>query len=288
MTAEGKRAVIVVRGADGKDRGRYLPERHRPPGALSVPADLTRGLAGCERVGVMASATLQGHPGVLPAELAWSYAARAVGRVVDSRPPPDEPHPLIVTNVTPPPELELQPLSTQLPDDVSATTLSGAAATPTRVLTAMVDATEIQFHTHALLDVGVSDASHLVLSPEQPVRGTPAVRADPPYALTAEAIRGVKLRRRPIVVLEACHSAVGARYEHEPWSLPDAFLAAGARGVFAAATEIPDVASGRFFARVLARVRGGAAPAVALRDERIAALREDPGNPWAAGVILFE
>jgi hypothetical protein len=39
---------------------------------------------------------------------------------------------------------------------------------------------------------------------------------------------------------------------------------------------------------VLARVRHGAAPAVALRDERIAALRNDPHNPWVASVILFE
>jgi hypothetical protein len=288
MTAEGKRAVIVVRGTDGKDRGRYVPERVRQDGALSVPADLAQGLAGCQHVGVMASAVLQGQPGVLPAELAWSYTVQAVERGAASDPPPDEPHTLIVTNVTPPPYLELQPLSTEPPDDVSATTLSGAAATPTRVLTAMVDATEIQFHTHALLDVGVSDASHLVLSPEEPVRGAPAGRADLPYALTAEAIRGGRLRRRPIVVLEACHSAVGARYEHEPWSLPDAFLAAGARAVFAAATEIPDVASGQFFARVLKRVRDGAAPAVALRDERIAALRKDPHNPWVASVILFE
>jgi hypothetical protein len=288
MAAEGKRAVIVVRGADGQDRGRYFPDRPRQDGALRVPGDLVQGLSGCQRVGVMASAALQGQPGVLPAELAWSYTVRAVGWAAASNPPPDERHALIVTNVTPPPYLELQPLSTQPPDNISATTLSGAAATPTRVLTAMGDATEIQFHTHALLDVGVSDASYLVLSPEEPVRSPLAGRADPPYALTAEAIRGARLRRRPIVVLEACHSAVGARYEHEPWSLPDAFLAAGARAVFAAATEIPDVASGQFFARVLAQVRNGAAPAVALRDERIAALRKDPSNPWVASVILFE
>ena len=49
----------------------------------------------------------------------------------------------------------------------------------------MSDATEIQFHTHALMDVGVSDASHLVLSPELP---------GAPYALTAEAIRS-RLKR---------------------------------------------------------------------------------------------
>ena len=142
----------------------------------------------------------------------------------------------------------------------------------------MADASEIQFHTHALMDVGVSDASHLVLSPELP---------GAPYALTAEAIRAVKLRGHPVVVLAACHSAQGAHYQHEPWSLPDAFLAVGARAVFAAATDIPDVESGRFFARVLAEVRKGAEPAAALRDQRKATLQTNPSS-WVADVLLFE
>jgi CHAT domain-containing protein len=140
----------------------------------------------------------------------------------------------------------------------------------------MVDATEVQFHTHALMNVGVSDASHLALSPEP---------SDGQYALTAEAIRKMELRGRPLVVLAACRSAQGARYQHQPWSLPDAFLAAGARAVFATATDIPDVESGRFFARVLARVRDGADPAAALRDQRIESLGT---QSWVADVILFE
>ena len=126
------------------------------------------------------------------------------------------------------------------------------------------------------MDVGVSDASHLVLSPA----------SDGRYALTAEAIRGIKLRGHPIIVLAACHSAQGARYQHAPWSLPDAFLAVGARAVFAAATQIPDVESGRLFASVLARVRAGADPAQALRDERLA--MKSQGSSWVDDVILFE
>jgi hypothetical protein len=57
--------------------------------------------------------------------------------------------------------------------------------------------------------------------------------------------------------------------------------------VFAAATEIPDIESSRFFASVLARVRAGADPAVALRDQRIETLRSNPSS-WVADVILFE
>jgi hypothetical protein len=88
-------------------------------------------------------------------------------------------------------------------------------------------------------------------------------------------------------VLAACRSAQGARYQHAPRSLPDAFLAVGARAVFAAGTEIPDREAGLFFDRLLAQIRTGADPATALRDQRVAALASDPSS-WVASVILFE
>jgi hypothetical protein len=276
MAAEDARSVVVVRGADGQDRGAYAHDRPRSDGALTVPTQLAERLAGCARVRVMAPAALQGQPRVLPAHLAWSYVTSARGRITPPANASTEPHTLVVTNVAPPAYLQLSPLAMQPPAGGAVTTLSGPGATPARVIAAMVDASEIQFHTHALMDVGVSDASHLVLSPEPDGR----------YALTAEAIRGIKLRGHPIIVLAACHSAQGARYQHEPWSLPDAFLAVGARAVFAAATEIPDVESERFFARVLADVRTGVDPAVALRDQRLA-----PGaqaSRWVGDVIVFE
>jgi hypothetical protein len=88
-------------------------------------------------------------------------------------------------------------------------------------------------------------------------------------------------------VLAACHSAQGARYQHASWSLPDAFLAVGAHAVFAAAADVPDLEAGPFFTRVLARVREGADPAVALRDERMVVLTSNPSS-WVSDVILFE
>jgi hypothetical protein len=275
MAAEDARAVVVVRGADGEDRGEYFDDRRRSEGALTVSAQLANHLAGCPRVRVMAPAALQGQPRVLPAQLAWSYVASARGRVTPSN-PATEPHTLIVTNVMPPAYLQLSPLTIQPPADGPATTLSGLDATPARVMAAMAGASEIQFHTHALMDVGVSDASHLVLSPGNDGR----------YALTAEAIRGLQLRGHPIVVLAACHSAQGARYQHEPWSLPDALLAAGARAVFAAATEIPDVESEQVFSSVLAQVRTGVDPAVALRDRRLAPRAR--ASSWVDDVVVFD
>jgi hypothetical protein len=276
MTTGVGRAVVVVRGADGGDRGEYLASWRPIAGPPVVSSELARSLASCARVKVMAAAALQGQPRVLPDQIAWSYAASTRGRFAPPATPPPAPRALVVSNVAPPAYLQLEPLSATPPTAGSATVLTGLEATPERVIAAMTDATEIQFHTHALMDVGVSDASHLVLAPDAGGR----------YALTAEVIRGIELRGHPVIVLAACHSAQGARYQHAPWSLPDAFLIAGARGVFAAATEIPDAESGRFFASVLARVRAGADPAAALRDQRALAGPDAPG--WMRDVIVFE
>jgi cellulose synthase operon protein C len=290
MAAEGDRSIVIVRGVDGKDRAKYDPTRRLHNDAWTVSTELARTLDGCTHVQVMAQAALQGQPRVLPAAVPWSYATGAHGHSPVQRDAQNkgqaEAQTLIVTNVTPPAYLHLPPLSAPSQAPLSApsqaltsspTTLSGPDATPARVLSAMGDASEIQFHTHALLDVGISDASHLVLSPG----------LDGGYALTAEAIQHTELRGHPIIVLAACHSAQGARYQHEPWSLPEAFLAAGARGVFAAGADIPDREAGPFFAGVLARVRAGADPASALRDERMAVLASSPLS-WVADVILFE
>jgi hypothetical protein len=277
LNAEDERAAVVVRGADGQDRATYEGGRRAGAAAPPVPEDLARRLTGCAHVQVMARAALQGEPRVLPAELAWSYAAGAHGRRAARGSTPGPTRDLVIRNVMPPPELRLAALLA-VPDATGAArTLSGRAATPTRVLAEMRDASEIQFHTHALVDVGISDASHLVLSPDPDGR----------YALTAEAIRASELRGHPVVVLAACRSAQGARYQHTPWSLPDAFVAAGARAVFAAATDIPDRDAGAFFDRVLARVRAGADPATALRDERIKDLAVE-SNSWVRDVMLFE
>ena len=276
MNAEDERATVVVRGSDGADHGIYDARRTQTED-LRITEDLAGHLAGCAHVQVMARASLQGQPHVLPATLAWSYATGAHRRAPRPAAAPAERR-LIVMNVVPPAELALPTLLAEPLDTSPAVrSLSGLQATPTRVLSELPEATEVQFHTHALVDVGVSDASHLVLSPEP----------DGHYALTAEAIRASALRGHPVVVLAACHSAQGARYQHAAWSLPDAFLAAGARAVFAAGTDVPDREAGPFFEHVLTRVRGGADPATALRDERVHALAANPTS-WIGDVMLFE
>jgi hypothetical protein len=154
--------------------------------------------------------------------------------------------------------------------------LRGAAATPSRVLSELADADEAEFDVHGLVDLGSGEASMLVLSPD----GTGH------YALTANDIRKLKLQRKPLIALAACSAAHTAPYMHKVWSLPAAFVEAGARAVIASASSIPDLETGAFFADVLKRIREGTPPTVAVRDVRQIWLAR--GQTWARDFIVFE
>jgi CHAT domain-containing protein len=132
-------------------------------------------------------------------------------------------------------------------------------------------------HAHGLVDLGLSDASVLALSPE----------ANGRFALSARDVAHSSLRARPIVILAACRAAQAAAYRHEPWGLPLAFVQAGAAAVFASPAPIGDADAGPFFAALLARLRDHPSPARALRDERMRVLSKDAGH-WARQLLVFQ
>jgi hypothetical protein len=278
VTVDDERTLLVARGPDGEVRGHSDASRTLPFREAEglVPAPLLEVLRPCERVEVLARPPVHGLAGLLPPELAWSYH---VGRATPLPPAPATRRHLVVSDVEPPPALGLPRLKAWAPgdSDTRRTVLSGASATPSRVLAEMVDATEIEVHAHGLLDPEVSDASLVVLSPE----------SDGRYALTAREVRGQTLRGSPVVLLAACRAAHTAAFLHEPFSLPVAFVEAGARAVFAATVDLPDAEAERFFGSLRARIQAGAAPAVALRDERQVWLAR-PGAGWVRHVLLFE
>jgi hypothetical protein len=74
---------------------------------------------------------------------------------------------------------------------------------------------------------------------------------------------------------------------YAPWSLPAAFLEAGARAVLASRDDIPDSQVRPFFDAVLAGIRAGQSERLALRDARLA-FRTKPGGAWVDSVLLFE
>ncbi|NMO17379.1 CHAT domain-containing protein [Pyxidicoccus fallax] len=282
VAVDYERSVVAVRGPSGGPRVHFDASRATPVGRDAsglVPAGLLAVLRGCERVDVLALPPVHGLPGLLPSDLAWSYR---VGRA--SAPPPagarDGGVHLVVNDVQAPASLrlpELPPLKSPSVPDPQRVELTGARATPSRVLAAMVDASEVELHAHGMFSPEMSDASMVVLAPE----------VDGRYALTAAQVRGLKLARAPLVLLATCGAARATPFLHESSSLPVAFIEAGAGAVLAATVDIPDTA-GRFFEAVRERIRAGTQPALALRDERRQWLATAPSNAWVHAVLLFE
>ncbi len=267
------RQVVAARDA----AGRWLGQARRLPissldASRFVPDAVTAALAGCPHVAVIARPPLHGSTALLPPALPWAFVsgpARPAARRA--------PRTVIVTDVAPPdPALRLSRLAPGAGFPADAVIIRDAAATPGRVLAELADATYVEINAHGLADVATTDASFLALSPEPSGR----------FMLTAGDVRAAKLDG-PVVVLAACRSARLAPYLHRRWTLPDAFLTAGARAVIATDIDVPDAAAGAVFADLRARITGGEAPARALAAVRAAAIARDPAS-WVARIAVFE
>ncbi|MCP3100107.1 CHAT domain-containing protein [Myxococcus sp. K15C18031901] len=282
VSVHHEQTVVLAKGPSGELAGHYDELRTEPLRDAAtglVPSSLLKVLHGCERVDVLARPPVHGLTGLLPDDTAWSYR---VGRGETSPPTRGGPgtH-LVVTDVASPASLRLPRLGELTPPrlpDPWRVVLRGAAATPSEVLKSMADASEIEVHAHGLYSAATSDASLVVLSPE----------LDGAYALTADLVRQTRLSHAPLVLLATCGAARTAPFPHESYSLPVAFIEAGASAVLASTLEIPDTA-GAFFENVRERVRSGAAASGALRDARAQWAREHPEDrAWLPHVLLFE
>src|SRR5262249_52547146 len=152
----------------------------------------------------------------LPDTLAWAYR---VGGVPVSGAPGKER--LLVRDVLPPGDLQLPALGTSRLPTNGWTVLSGAEATPRRVLARLDQADVVDFEVHGIVDAQVPDGAVLVLSED----------ADRDYALSATELQTLRLTRHPVVFLGACRAATPSRLRTEPWSLPGTFVRSGARAV---------------------------------------------------------
>jgi len=278
-TVDSERTLLIARGADGKLVGHHDESRRQPlPPQLDglVPEALLAPLRACPRVEVIARPPLHGRAGLLPAEMAWSYLTRTSAARAASAGPAIH---LVVSGVELPPGIPLQRLNAWTPSfgpEEQRLTLSGAEATPSRVLGFMKNATEIDLVAHGIVNDSAG-TSHILLAPDQ---------EGPELGISK--VRTATLQGAPFVVLAACHAAHTSYALHEPLSLPAAFIEAGARGVLAATVEIPDLEAQDFFNAVRERMRAGTPPANALRDERTRWRKEGKGAKWLDSVLLFE
>ena len=85
-----------------------------------------------------------------------------------------------------------------------------------------------------------------------------------------------------MIVLAACHAAKVAPYLRERWSLPDAFVKAGAAAVIAADVAISDAQARPVFDELHRRIAGGEPVAAA-----VAAVRKAGAAPWVAHLMVF-
>jgi hypothetical protein len=265
-------AVAVVRGPDGAYHGGATARRPGPlVVATLVPAALHDHLAGCAEVQVLARSPVHGRARLLPPTMMWAYHGGRAGN-----PPAAGGVRLVVADVAPPASLGLPRLAPHrmVPGDVA---LAGAAATPARVLARLAEADHVEIHAHGVVDRGVADGAYLALSPD----------SGGSFALTARQVRALRLPRAPVVVLAACDAGQVAPYFHAAWSLPSAFIAAGARAVVAATAPVPDAEAGEVFAAISARVRAGSSASRAVHDVR-QAWRDRPDRGWLDDIVVFE
>ncbi len=273
------RLIIALRDGGSRMDGEFRevgPELER---AGLVPERLSRQLSGCEVVKVLATPPLHGSARMLPDAMAWYYV---------SAPAPRTWHPaaerrLVVSDVDTPEPLRLPRLRRVLArgagagaKDDGVTALSGRLATPERVLRELPAHDEIELHVHGIVDRKLSDATALVLTPG----------ADGNAFLTVDQIVAARLPRAPLVVLGACQAALAPRYGPLSFSLPWAFMEAGASAVVASPEPVEDLEAQTFFNAVVDQIRRGASPAVAVRDARIGRNMPRP-REWARQVVVF-
>jgi cellulose synthase operon protein C len=270
VSLDDDRWATVARTADGA----LLGAHGRSAGVLkydadaAVPPALRAALARCPRIAVIARPPLHGRSDLLPANLPWAFVGPTAAR--PSR--PTSGGAVIIRDVRPPADLDLPAIGATAVEAPGDRTLLGADATPSRVLAAMADAGYVEVHAHGLVGHGPADTSLVALSAEPDGR----------FALTGADVQGARLNGSPVVVLAACRSATVAPILGARWSLPDAFLQAGAGAVIAAASAIPDDDAVAFSTSLRARLVRGESPEAAVAAERTA-----PGGAWRQQLMVF-
>jgi cellulose synthase operon protein C len=270
--ADDFRFVTIAVGLDGTLAGRYEPDIPRPAEWVA-PEPMRRQLAGCDDVAVLALPPWLGIGSVLGTQIPWHYVLGPALAPIAGRH-----RQVVIADPVPPASAGLAPLAPRAWPTASAEIdelITGPAATPERVLTAISDATLVEIHSHATW-LDRLDAPVLALSPG----------ADG-WALGAARIRAAKLTGAPVVVLADCAGGAAARFEHEAWGLPLAFRTAGARAVIASLAEIPDREATVFFDAVTAEIARGTVPAVAVARARAEKIRADPTS-WMRHVVVFQ
>ncbi len=266
-SSDDDRVTIAIRTASTTSgQHSVVPVRAQATTSL-IAQPLIDTLAGCREIAVVALPPLHGRRDLLPPQLPWFF----VGEAPPRPPVQGRARSVEITDARPLdptlPAIGLRPSSR--PFDVR---ISGAGATPTNVLAALRDATYAQLDVHGVLTAKEPEAAYLALSPEP----------GGAYALRADAVAAAKLTAHPVIVLAACRAAAVAPYLRQRWSLPDAFITAGASAVIAVDVAIPDADAGPVFDELHRRIAAGEQVEAA-----VAAVRASSTAPWVQHLMVF-
>jgi tetratricopeptide (TPR) repeat protein len=269
VVGDDRDTIVIARGASGQTSAVTSSRNLELVATKVIGKETLASLEGCKDIDVIARPPYNGMSRLMPDDLAWRYVSPRPHATTS----PSNGSSLVVADVEPPASLGLPRLASW--SSASATTLIGPAATPGRVLAAIGEARDVTIHAHGFADEG--DASYLALSPD----------ANGQYALTAREVSRAKLSSAPLVILAACETAKAAPQFATRWSLPIAFLSAGARAVVAPTTAVPDQEAGPFFDEVRTRAAAGVPLAEVVRDLRKQWLA-DRNADWVRDVVVFE
>ncbi len=266
-SADDDRVTVAIRTSAGLDgEHRRVPVRAQATTAMIAPALIAK-LSACTGIAVFARPPLHGRFDLLPPQLPWWFDGEAAPRPVGSLAARS-----VVISDAHPPDPSLPPVGLGVPAQPFDMKIIGADATPSKVLAALRDATYAQLDVHGVSVANPPGAAYLALSPEP----------DGSYALRTDAVATAKLRGSPVVVLAACRAASVAPYLRQRWSLPDAFVRAGAHAVVAVDVSIPDADAQGVFDELHRRVTAGEAVATA-----VAALRAKATTDWVKHLMVF-
>jgi cellulose synthase operon protein C len=266
-SVDDDRVTVAVRTGTGHyGVHRRVPVRAQATAALVAPA-LVAQLSGCADIAVVARPPLHGRSDLLPPSLPWWFAGDAAPRAAGRAPAR-----AVVVADAHPPDPSLPPVGVGASAQPFDLRLTGASATPSRVLAALRDATYAQLDVHGVSVAKHPQAAYLALSPE----------LDGSYALRADAVAAASLRASPVIVLAACRAASVAPYLRQRWSLPDAFVTAGAHAVVAVDVPIPDADASAVFDELHRRIAAGEPVAAA-----VAALRARATAAWVKHLMVF-
>ncbi len=260
--------IAAIHGGKVIGDHRIVPPQELGTAKL-VPDAIAHELAACDAIQVFARPPLHGRADLLPRELPWFF----VGDVSHASVRPLHAHTVEVVDAHPPASVGTTTLPAMRARDGFDVSLAGDAATPAATLAALASATYVELHVHGIVAPSDDGAAFLALSPD----------AHGEFALRGDAVRKVKLAGAPTVVLAACRASTVAPYLSRRWSLPDAFVAAGASAVIAVDRPIDDATARTVFDELRRR-----ALANEPIERAVAAIRATATAPWAQRLMVFE